>query len=395
MHSNKTALRAERAGAPLAASAGALAQPTHSDAQLRRRLFWAVLGSCAALAALSYWLQQRYSYDLNPAAPRAREYQSAPPRYGSYGLYLARASPAPAPTTTVAILSNSVYFACGIADQMQTWANAEGRDMRFLNFAQTGSGIHDHIVQMPQALRAGPQLVVVAFINLAFSPRNGDKTLPKFRTDIDQTAFDPAALGLLPASFYWREFTLNEGGSAALATIWPAKRLDWLLRRNLNDFVTAQLGRPPAWFEQQFPSPTLNLAGDWLRAQEAAATRAAPQPAYAESGTLLDELVALARARGVGLLLLRQESGPLFDKPEIWPLVQQACGKYERAFAVDLKAAFDPEQLKDQVHPSPGVARVEYAQRHYRVILDVLQRMAAQPGARGARAVRDESAGGS
>ncbi len=174
------------------------------DELLRRRLFWVVLGISLALSAASYLLQFAFSYDLSPPSGVAGQFESEPPHYGSYGLYLTRADALTKPPTTVAILSNSVYVTCQIAEQMQQRANAEHRNLRFLNFAQTGSGIYDHLLQMPLALQARPQLVVVAFINLAFSPQNGARSLPKFRTDIDQTAFDPTALRALPTSFYWR-----------------------------------------------------------------------------------------------------------------------------------------------------------------------------------------------
>jgi hypothetical protein len=348
------------------------------DRRLRALLFWIVMSLAGVIGLISRYCEHFYSYDLNFRNPATGQKTSRPLPYGSYGFLLGKIAPTCAGRRKVVLLGNSVYQTCGVVEWMQERANAEDRRIDFYNLAMTGSGIHDYLVELAKVVRHKPDLVVISFINWAFTTDVGGKEiLPRFRTDAEQMAFDPDVVRVLPLTFYRREFTLDRACGAAVSWLLPLKRLDPMVRRDAQLAIARWLP-VPQWFWMHFDFPTLNLAADWMKEHR---LTAAPCPAaaraYPETHEVLDELVEVAHRHQVPVLFIRQESGPAFAWPDVMPELHTSCRNYAKAFLVDRMHYYSSQQFPDQVHPAPA-ARAWYAQEHYRVIRDVLDRLQAK-----------------
>jgi hypothetical protein len=332
---------------------------------LARRI---ALGVAAGLFLGSHALQSWMSYASFEARGPDR-FESRPTRYGSYGVSLTRFPQRPPGSRTVVMLGNSVYQACQIVETMQEWANRDRENVCFVNLAQTGSGIYDYIVNFARAMQLKPDLVVISFINLGFTATTPDGgSLPNFRTDADQMVFDPDVLSWLPRSFLRREFSFDALCSSLVSTLLPVRRLDPILRATLYQALERR-NLVPGWIKRLGPVPALNLAGDWLaRTARTARVRAVALPQTAQ---LVSELLEMACATGTPLLLLRQQSGPPDDTPDVIPLLRSLTAGRPGVWTVDLRHHFAANDYIDYVHPHHR-ARAAYAQLHYRAIMPVL-----------------------
>jgi hypothetical protein len=341
------------------------------DRALRQRLFYSLLLLTLAAVWASHRLETVYAYELNATDPVSGELQSRTLQHGSFGAYLADPEPAAAHLTRhpVVLLGNSIYHACGIAARMQRMANADGDGIEFVNLAQTGSGIHDYFAQMIKSLRFRPQLLVVTFINLAFTPDFAGTKLPRFRTDADQMLFDRDVIGDVPVSFLHRELTFAEATDSFVSSLFPFKRLDlivhfdvdfWLYRRCLD------LGIDPVMLRVLFPLPTINLTQDWLGRPIAHPVGNADAQPYPDLQAIVTEFLGVCRAHDIPVLFVRQESSETL-RPDVVPELRRICAAFPRVQVVDLQPLFRPEDYVDQVHPAE-TERDAYAKRHYEVI---------------------------
>lgn len=345
------------------------------DGRVARVMFWCTLALLVALVGGAHLLQWSYSYDLNRVDPATGAVRPGRIRHGSYGFYLARLRPEPRRAQPVFLLSNSAYRSSGVVERMQTMARAEGQPIEFFNLAQAGAGIHDHLVQLAEVIHLHPRLVVVAFINLAFTTDHLRRdSLPRFRTDCDQMAFGPNPISVLPLSFYTRHFGLQQAASSALASLFPYKRLDTIIRWQLGRLIKRR-GWLPRWALAVFSFPTLNLASNWQRRRFVPRLPSKRPRPYPETARLLREMIAMAKAHHQPILFIRQESGPSYDHPDIMDQLRQAAAAYPLAFVRDLKKYFKPAELPDHVHPRGPAARQAYARRHYKVITETLAKL--------------------
>lgn len=341
-----------------------------SDARLRAQLFYMLLAITVLAIVGAHLLQWRLTYVASPRNSVSSPCRTAPLRFGSYGFYLTE-YPAKAPDRlSIAVLGNSVYQYCGIVERMQDFANAETQNIDFVNLAQVSSGIHDHLLQLALIARYKPDLLVVGFINHAFTPDfNKPDTLPKFRTDCDQMAFDPDMFMVLPGSFYRRNFTHDTASRSLISSVVPIRRLDWYLRIALGSGLLAQM---PKWYRNSFPLPDLNLVRDWMRRTAVAPVASGIQCRfYPDAEQTLREFVTLARKYGIPVLFIRQESGPFYATPDALPMVERVCADIGGARTIDLRPMFVAADFPDQVHPSPN-ARDAYARRHYKAVQSII-----------------------
>jgi len=349
--------------------------------ELRHRVFWTVLALIALAAILGHLSENYLSYEINYRPGESENIACDHLPMGSYGLYLARYPREKSPDLRrVVLLGNSIYQYCGVAERLQELANQSGAGVEFVNLAQTGSGIHDYIVQLASVADHRPDLAVVTFINLAFTTDYSHHTnaLPLFRSDSDLLACEPRVVRVLPGSFYRREIERGKLSRALLATICPLIRLDTVLRVE----VSRRLGLDRiSWFQKTFV-PTLNLAADWQDWHRAWLEQEIyeHEVAYVTTPQLLDELIQVARERDIGILFLRQESGPEYRRPDVMTQVRKACRSYDQAFAVDLIDEYREEEIIG-VHPV-AEAVPQYADRHYEVIIRYLDQVSPREGAR-------------
>jgi hypothetical protein len=335
---------------------------------LARRLSAAAI---VLLLVVAHGLEWRMRYRLYPKRP-AGAFVANPLVHGSYGAYLARCPPRPAGSRTVVLLGNSVYQSYGIAEKMQALANREGANVCFVNFAQTGSSIFDYLVQFAHVISLKPDLVVLSFINNAFTDLRADGGhQPRFRTDADQMVFDWEVVKRLPFSFYAREFTLDELCTSLVSTLLPIRRVEVIRRADLfKDFAREK----PAWIDQLVPVPGLNLVGDWSRANPGLAN-GDPVRAYPQLPQLLVELAQMVKKAGVPLLLLRQEAGEWDARPDVLPQLTELARESSLINVRDLHQLQPDERLEDGVHPDKSHS-LAYATRHYREIVSILHQVA-------------------
>lgn len=330
------------------------------DSALRRRVFWVVLVGTMVCVAAAHWLEARLSYDVGDA-----KYM----RHGSFGAALGRYPTSAVSARTVCILGNSVYQGHRIVPFMERFAQEEQRPVRFINLALTGAGISDYVVQAALATRHRPDLLVICLAECTFLPLG-----PKFRSDIDQQAFEPAALAAIPWSYYGRHFTLATAGSSIVASIFPLARLDPILRNRLThvDFFPAMLTR-------HIHFPHLNLVADFrLRARQRGQPvgggnwpELPPTPDYLRT---LDELLAVLEHAGVPTLFLWQENRPTRYSQEIRAPVLERIAACPIATLADFSAQWSAEHFGDMIHPFPRY-RETYARRHYQAMCAALDRL--------------------
>jgi len=348
--------------------------PVHHDhdaTRLRARLFWTLLVTTALAIAGSHLLQGRLAYVASPRDSASGACRTEPLHFGSYGFYLANYPVKASGRRSIAVLGNSVYQHCGIIERMQDLANAETQDIDFVNLAQVSSGIHDHLLQLARIARYKPDLLVVGFVNHAFTPDfNKPDTLPKFRTDCDQMAFDPDMLGTVPGSFYRRSFTHDSASRSLISSAVPIRRLDWYLRLTLGSDLVAHM---PSWYRKNFPLPDLNLARAWMTRTAVAPVASGIQCRfYPDAEQTLREFVSLARTNGIPVLFIRQESGDFYATPDSLPMIERVCADLGGARVIDLRPAFVAKDFPDQIHPAPGKACDAYARRHYEAVLSAI-----------------------
>ncbi|MBN2319806.1 MAG: hypothetical protein JXR49_12040 [Acidobacteria bacterium] len=367
-------------------------QPEANSKRLKARLFWSILSAAIILSTASHWLEYHYSYFVNSSQKKATGLNiSRPLKYGSYGIYLASPPAEKTKQRRVVFLGNSVYQNCEIIERMQIQANTEGLGLALFNLAQTGAGIYDYLVQMPRALLFDPELIVISFTNMAFTPTYGNHSLPRFRTDSVQSSLDPSAVSVLRPSFYLRELGVETAVDALISTLYPFKRIDWLLRHNLDDIIASHAGPFPSWFRGAFPLPRLNLAQEWIDRTGSQPTKVPGQAVgYEETEMLVREVIETADRKDVSVLFIRQESGgPRFSSPDVMPVILRITGDYSQASVIDLMANYIPEEMPDGVHPMGAEARNLYAGRHYKAVVDTLNILSPLPAADINPAVRE------
>lgn len=328
------------------------------------------LVALAVIVLFSHALEWGLSYPLYPERP-ANAFEAPSLAYGALGAHLARFPPRPAGSRTVVLLGNSVYHSWGVAAEMQRIANREGRNVAFVNLAQSGCSIFDYTVQLARALSLKPDLVTIAFVNSAFSPQRPDGgDQPRFRTDADACLFDPPVVARLPASFYRRELSLDEAASALVAAVLPVARCERILR----DRVLWELKRRdalPGWFGRLAPASSQNLLESWIRAHPASGTTA-PVLAYPQVPALLAEIQRMIEPERVPVLWLRQQAARGADEhPDMIPVLDAFAKACPMMRVSDLHRPLTGETLVDSLHPAPS-HRLAYAERHYRAILRAL-----------------------
>jgi hypothetical protein len=267
------------------------------------------------------------------------------------------------------LLGNSIYQSCQIGARIQRMANADGDGFEFVNLAQTGAGIHDYFAQMIKSLRFRPELLVVTFINLAFTPDFAGTKLPRFRTDADQMLFDRDVIGEVPVSFLHRELTFADATDSFVSSLFPFKRLDLIVRPDVDIWLWLRCldrGIDPAVLRVLFPLPTLNLTQEWLGRPIVHPVGNADAQPYPDLQAIVTEFLEVCRAHGVPVLFLRQESSETVH-PDVVPELRRICAAFPRVRVVDLQPLFRPEGYVDQVHPAEP-EREAYAKRHYEVI---------------------------
>lgn len=338
------------------------------DAGLRRRVFWGVLLGALAFVAANHLVVGLMRYDLS--AEQGIE-------HGSYGFGLGRAPAAEPGTGRVAVLGNSVYQSSDIVGRMQALADQDAARLgpvRLTNRAQTGSGVSDFVVQAAVALEDEPDLLVVCMAWTASRDRD-----PAFRTDTHLQAMHPGVRGHLPASFVDRKLDREMQTDAAIAYVLPGVELDPIFRNRARKLLDDVLPRPCV---QQLGMPTLNLAADW-RQDEGAVGPGEPRsgpveaPLYADYQETLAELVGMARAAGVPLVIIWQESDSPPVSREVFAALQRLCAQSDEAWVVDLESYHDPERYADTIHPWP----MEYdatAGRHYQAIATTIETLRAR-----------------
>lgn len=352
-----------------------------ADQRVRGIVFWVLLLSASLALWSAHRLQAAYEHPLNGTDPTTGKPVSRTVPTGSFGAFLPQPRVPAGPERRIVLLGNSVYQACEIVERMQRLANDGGEPIEFVNLAQTGSGMHDHLARLPNALQFSPCLVVVAFVNLAFTADFGSMRLPRFRTDADQMVFDLDAIGRLPLSFLRREFTTATAAASLVSSVFPYKRLDPLIRLDVDRWLywrlQGEFGFDPVAVRVLFPVPTLNMVGDWIASQSGwtgAQDHATPYP---ELPALMDEFLQISATQGVPVLFLRQESSTAY-RPDVMPAVRQACAPHPAARVVDLQSAFVADRYLDLVHPAE-VERDAYARRHYDAILQASRELPAPP----------------
>jgi hypothetical protein len=349
------------------------------DKNVRTWIFYVLLAFSCAVICVGHELENRGRYQLNGTDSRTGNPISHPLQHGSYGLYLASLNRESRPRNqhTVALLGDSVYQGLDIVDRMQALANNGGANVEFVNLAQTGSSIYDRFVQMLTSLECRPTLIVVSFINIAFSPNWGTAGLPKFRTDNDQMVFNAEVISRMPRSFLMREFSVGTATDSLVSTLFPFKRIDPLARHRVDMLLKTTLSLDLSRLRRALPLPTLNLAGDWNKRRDLRPRPMAKAKPYPGVGKVLEEFLTVCRANGIPVLFLRQESSPAFQ-PDILPDVREVCLRFPGTRVVDLQPYYNPQDFPDQVHPRKE-AQDAYAQRHYTVIQEALRDLAQRP----------------
>ncbi|MBI3269084.1 MAG: hypothetical protein HYZ53_08675 [Planctomycetes bacterium] len=322
---------------------------------LQRRVLRLVLGVSLATLALGFLVLHRFSYTLPE--------DGSPLRYGTYGFSLARFPTPEQGKLTVAVLGNSVYQGCGIVERMQRMSDEMDLGMRFLNYSQCGSGISDHVVQAAKLVDADPDLLVVALIPATF-----EGSLPRFRTDADQMAFDLGPLRVLSTDFYRREFTLQAAADSALSSLLPFRRLDAILR-NQSIRQGPVGGLLPDWLLRRLTFPTLNLGEDWLRPRPGGRRAKYTYSGYPDSTEVLDELLRVVRGAGIPLLFIWQENGIV--KPDLLPALHARAARDPGVRVADFQDFWNDRDFSDWVHPA-GPARDACARRHFTAIAQAL-----------------------
>ena len=327
------------------------------DESLRRVVFWVVLLGTAGAIAAAHVVEGYLSYDVVAAGHM---------RHGSSGAALARYSKATAPVKTVAILGNSVQQRLAIDPYMKDFAEREGRPIRFINLALTGAGISDYVIQAAEVTRQKPDLVVVFLAECTFLPLG-----PKFRSDADQQAFDPAVLATVPWSFYPRHFGLASAGASIVSSIFPLPRLDPILRHEL-----AHEQAFPKILTRHLHFPNLNLVADYRarargRARQAIGGAWPTLPPVEDYRQTMVELMEVLEQSGVPTLVIWQENRPTRYSDEIRTTITNVISRYDIATVADFGLQWNEEHFADTIHPTPEHLEA-YANRHYAVICTVL-----------------------
>jgi hypothetical protein len=194
-------------------------------------------------------------------------------------------------------------------------------------------------------------------------------------------AFEPQVLRAMPWSFLAREFPFAAALDGAVATVFPWRRLDLIVRHDVDRALywplVNGLGVDPVPLRILFPLPTLNLVQDWVDRRDTA-TRA-PLPVgrpWPELRELFTEFVATCDRHGVPVLFLRQESGPGVAL-DVLPELRRACAPFARVRIEDRKAGWQRERFVDDVHPAEP-ARDAYAEGHHGAIAAALRELAPE-----------------
>ena len=327
------------------------------DESLRRVVFWVVLLGTAGAIAAAHVVEGYLSYDVVAAGHM---------RHGSSGAALARYSKAAAPAKTVAILGNSVQQRLAVDPYMRRFADQDERPIQFINLALTGAGISDYVIQAAEVTRQKPDLVVVYLAECTFLPLG-----PKFRSDVDQQAFEPAVLAAVPWSFYPRHFGMASAGASIVSSVFPLPRLDPILRHEL-----AHAEAFPEILTRHLHFPYLNLVSDY-RARARGRARQAIGGAWPTLRPIEDyretmvELMEVLEQGGVPTLVIWQENRPTRYSEEIRTTITEVIGEYDFAKVADFGLQWNDEQFADTIHPLPEHLEA-YAHRHYEVICTVL-----------------------
>ena len=340
--------------------------PGATDRALRDRVFWSLVAIVAGFLAAGHLVHRAMSYNLS---------RSQAIRHGSNGLTLGRVEERGDDRPTVVLVGNSVYQFYGTSWLMKNLAKQEGRPIRFINLAQTAAGAGDYVIQVAKGLAYRPDVLVVCITHVTFSRED-----PFFRTDVRDMAFDPDVLGTVPLSFLRRHYDAASASECVASWLVPLKRIDPVIRHDLAARMGAVL---PPWFLQPLRFPTLNLPAAWAAADERAedevrarAVQIWNAPPYDDYEQCLEEMIGMARSKGVPILFLWQEAAPAPSGPEVLSALRRLCEAHDGAHLVELQHHWDPLRFPDRLHP--GLEETEpYARRHYEAILRVLGRKAA------------------
>lgn len=329
------------------------------DRSLRRSAFWVVLVGTACAIAAAHLLEAHLSYDA-VAAGRMR--------HGSSGAALARYSKAAPPAQAVVIIGNSVQQAHGIVPCMDKFAKQEQRPIQFVNLALTGAGISDYVIQAATAIRYQPDLIVVYLAECTFLPLG-----PKFRSDVDQQAFEPAALEAVPWSFYARHFNLASAGASVVSSVFPLRRLDPILRNKL-----ARMNRFPKVLTRHLHFPYLNLVSDYRarargRAQRVIGGAWHTLPPVEDYRETMIELIEVLQRGNIPTLFIWQENQPTRHSDEIRATITDLITGCDFATLADFGLLWNPELFRDRIHPTTE-HREAYSRRQYEAIRAVLDR---------------------
>jgi len=324
-----------------------------AERKLRNRLFWGILAFVGLLGLWSHHHESLLKYDL--LADRSHKVM----KHFRIGFNLGTA-PEKGSTPRVVLLGNSTYHTQPTPKIMREIADREGVDVELINMAQSGTRMYDYLVQLPKVLELKPDLVVVPFFSYTFS-----RDYPNFATNANQMAFDPDVISRLSPDFYQRSFTVQDALDSAISSAFPIKRNEPILR--WDKYRKWAYGREkilPPWFVNHFDYPTLLTP----RTMKAVAVRHESKdvdPPVDDAEQLIREFLSVARAEGVRVLLIWQQSNGFV--PSLDYAIKQACGDFDNVAFVNLQDEWNEEEFVDRCHAKKEFLET-YAQRHFDVI---------------------------
>lgn len=277
-------------------------------------------------------------------------------RFGHYGFYLAKFSnqTKDKDQKLIAIISNSVYQHLPIAKEMEKIASENGKSYKFLNLAQTGSGLNDFLLHEVKALSLKPDLIVIALENLAF-----DKAMPRFRTDTFNDLYSLLYLNSLSNSYY-QSFTIEQNINFLISQVFRWKRLEPYLRwrSRLFDYF-------PSWFLSRMDYPLDLLSPGW-RILEPQISGPKEVRMRDDTNETLQEMIRMATKEKIPLLIIRQEENWNGKYDPLSSLLLHTKGRAGVGF-VDLKDFWKESDFKDSIHPKMELVH-DYALRHFTAI---------------------------
>ena len=326
-----------------------------TEKTLKQRLFWGILVGLIVLYGIGRGIEKVGQYSL---------LERNDIKFGSYGFYLAQIPEYQEGDAgkNIVLLGNSVYQYCGVPKAMTKLANKKDLDFTFFNMGQTAASVYDNLLQSAKIVNKKPDLVVISLIHESFA---GD---PKFKTDAHQMAFDLNVIKHIPRSFYQRYFTLNTGASALLSSLFSIKKLDSILRWEINI-----RDRLPKWFFKKISYPHLNVLNERKFRGDIFRFFQRPKGAqldFAEKQAVFQELVAVYRKTKTPVLFILQER-QTGDGDEIKDLIVNSIKNESSMYFVDLRHYWSKDKYRDSFHPHDDEV-LNYAARHLNEVIKVI-----------------------